>query len=84
MDHNLCLLRKRYVENVQKGMAFGGKKNAWQDVEVDESVFDKKLILLEEAESPTKTMMWEQWVGMVQRGKPESLVLIRLSPQCLV
>ena len=72
------------MERVQKGMAFGGKKNAWQDVEVDESVFDKKLIPLEEAESTSKTMMWEQWVGMVQRGKPESLVLIRLSPQHLV
>ena len=83
MDHNLCLLRKHYVENVQKGMAFGGKKNAWQDVEVDESVFDKKLIPLEEAEPPTKTMMWEQWVGMVQCGKPESLVLIRLSRSVL-
>ena len=84
MDHNLCLLRKGYVERVQKDMAFGGKKNAWQDVEVDESVFDKKLIPLEEAESPSKTMMWEQWVGMVQRGKLESLALIRLSPQHLV
>ena len=49
-DYNLCLLRKGCVEKVQKGMAFGGKKNAWQDVEVDESVFDKKLIPLEEAE----------------------------------
>ena len=50
---------------------FGGKKNAWQDVEVDESVFDKKLIPWEEAESPSKTMMWEQWHGPAgQAGVP--------------
>ncbi|CAE7239342.1 unnamed protein product [Symbiodinium sp. CCMP2592] len=46
-----------HVEMVQKGMEFGGQKNAWQDVEVDQSVFDKKLIPLEETESPSKTMM---------------------------
>ena len=64
-------------------MSFGGKRNAWQDVEVDESIFDKKLIPIEHADCPEKIMEWEQWVGIVQRGKPTSLVLLRLTPPCL-
>ena len=84
MEHNLTLVRKKFVEETQRTMSFGGKGNKWQDVEVDESVFDKKLIPIEEADDPTKVMDWEQWVGMVQRGKPESLVLLRLTPPSLV
>ena len=83
LEHNLLLTRKAYVENIQRTMTFGGHKNSWQDVEVDESVFDKKLIPIEEAACADKNMVWEQWVGMVQRGKPQSLVLIRLSPLLL-
>ena len=39
---SLAFVRKAYVEHVQAGMVFGGRKNAWQDVEVDETSFDKE------------------------------------------
>ena len=80
---SLAFVRKAYVEHVQAGMVFGGRKNAWQDVEVDETSFDKKLVPMDEIEVPERNMKWEQWVGMVQRGKPTSLVLLRLSPKLL-
>ncbi|CAE7762192.1 unnamed protein product [Symbiodinium sp. CCMP2592] len=76
---SLAFVRKAFVEHVQAGMVFGGRKNAWQDVEVDETSFDKKLVPMDEIEGPERNMKWEQWVGMVQRGKPTSLVLLRLS-----
>ena len=63
MEHNLTLVRKKFVEETQRTMSFGGKGNKWQDVEVDESVFDKKLIPIEEADDPTKVMEWEHWVA---------------------
>ena len=28
-----------------------------------------------------ETIMWEQWAGVVQRGRPETLVLHRLNPK---
>ena len=80
---SLAFVRKAYVEHVQAGMVFGGRKNAWQDVEVDETSFDKKFVPTDEIEVPERNMKWEQWVGMVQRGKPTSLVLLRLSPKLL-
>ena len=80
---SLAFVRKAYVEHVQAGMVFGGRKNAWQDVEVDETSFDKKLVPMDEIEVPERNMKGEQWVGMVQRGKPTSLVLLRLSPKLL-
>ena len=43
----------------------------------------KKLVPMDEIEVPERNMKWEQWVGMVQRGKPTSLVLLRLSPKLL-
>ncbi|CAE7765783.1 unnamed protein product [Symbiodinium necroappetens] len=81
LKRSLDLVRKGYVEHVQSTMSFGGRNNAWQDVEVDEAVFDKTLIPIEQAECPSKTVEWEQWVGLVQRGKPTSLILLRLSPK---
>eukprot|EP00439_Symbiodinium_sp_Y106_P055259 s4255_g7.t1 len=37
-------------------MVFGGRKNAWQDVEVDETSFDKKLVPVDEIEVPERNM----------------------------
>ena len=83
LKRSLDLVRKGYVEHVQSTMSFGGRNNAWQGVEVDEAVFDKTLIPIEQAECPSKIVEWEQWVGPVQRGKPTSLILLRLSPKHL-
>ena len=83
LKRSLDLVRKGYVEHVQSSMSFGGRNNAWQDVEVDEAMFDKTLIPIEKAECPGKIVEWEQWVGLVQRGKPTSLILLRLSPKHL-
>ena len=49
----------------------GGKK--WKDGEADEVVFAKTT----EADEPDETANtdWEQWAGLVERGRPETLVL---------
>ncbi|CAE7420610.1 unnamed protein product [Symbiodinium natans] len=79
MEKNLAFVRKAYVEHCQKSMSFGtGKGKEWTEVEADEAVFDKFLLPAEDAEVQKKPMRWEQWLGMVARGKPSSLVLIRL------
>ena len=80
MDKRLCVLRKEYVEEKEKEIQFGDGAS-WKDIEADETTFDKKdmsaLVTLEDA---TKPIEWEQWLGVVQRGKPETLVLHRLKP----
>ena len=30
------------------------------------------------------TTMWEQWAGVIQRGRPETLILSRLKPKLTV
>ncbi|CAE7375364.1 unnamed protein product [Symbiodinium sp. CCMP2592] len=60
LHKSLAFVRKAYVEHVQAGMVFGGRKNAWQDVEVDETSFDKKLVPIDEVEVPERNMKWEQ------------------------
>ena len=79
MEQNLAFVRTAYVEHCQKSMSFGtGKGKKWTEVEADEAVFDKFLLPAEDAEVQKKPMRWEQWLGIVARGKPSSLVLIRL------
>ena len=48
------------------------------EVKADEAVFDKFLLPSEDSPLQSRVMKWEQWLGMVARGKPSSLVLIRL------
>ena len=82
----LCILsvilpfRKGYVEQKEKEIQFGDGAS-WKDIEADETTFDKKdvsaLVTLDDA---AKQIEWEQWLGVVQRGKPETLVLHRLKP----
>ena len=79
IEKSLAFARKAYVESHQKSMSFGfarGKK--WMEVEADEAVFDKFLLPAEDSPARNRMMQWEQWLGMVARGKPSSLVLIRL------
>ena len=59
------------------------------DVEADEATFDKKDV----CKSPefqhlikkkSETVLWEQWAGIVQRGRPDTLILRRLTPKLTV
>ena len=53
----------------------------WVDVEGDEASFTKSNMLGVDPEvDPKKPVRWEQWLGLVQRGRPESLILERLNP----
>lgn len=71
MWRSLALLRKKFVEAKEKHIQFG-TGGRWQDIEADEATFDKLL--------SGSLVHWEQWAGLVARGRPESLVLIRLQP----
>ena len=42
------------------------------DIDADEATFDKKM--------EKGQLYWEQWYGIIQRGKPDILVLHRLKP----
>lgn len=58
-------------------------------MEADEATFDKRNIanVLEFqhlVKSKKGTIMWEQWGGIIQRGRPTSLVLRRLTPKVTV
>ena len=83
LERGLNQVRKHYVEETQKTMTFKYSNKKWMDVEVDEATFDRHLVPLEDAKGQASDtgMKWEQWVGLVSRGKPESLVLVRLKPQ---
>lgn len=78
IEKSLAFARKAYVESHQKAMSFGFAKGKWMEVEADEAVFDKFLLPSEDSPVQSRVMKWEQWLGMVARGKPASLVLIRL------
>ena len=83
MHKNLQLVRKKYVVQKEKGIKFGAS-GKWSDVEGDEATFDKRDVLSDAAweheVKADRSMLWEQWCGLVQRGKPQTLVLARLSP----
>ncbi len=73
MTAKLHRARSQFVVAKEKKLVFGTKR-AWVDVEADEAVFGKKRYVDDEGEDMVE---WEQWAGVVQRGKPESLVLVR-------
>ena len=58
---------------------FGGMRT-WQDVEADEATFARQ----PQQGRGKKCVLWEQWSGLVQRGKPKTLVLNRLNPPMTV
>ncbi|OLQ11078.1 hypothetical protein AK812_SmicGene5167 [Symbiodinium microadriaticum] len=88
VERKLCRLRKEYVEAKEKEIVFGDGKG-WQDVEADEATFDKRDIsrsinfkhLLKDKNCP---VLWEQWAGIIQRGRPHTLVLRKLTPKLTV
>ena len=83
MDHkpverifaNLEIARSQYVISKEKEITYGGN---WEDVEVDEVDIGKVTDATLETSYNTT---WEQWGGIVQRGKPSSLRLFRLDPK---
>ena len=79
MDKRLAVLRKTWVETIEKSIIFGNGKT-WVDVEADEATFTTK-DLKDMATDPKAPVQWEQWCGLVQRGQPKTLVLHRLQPK---
>ena len=88
MEKKICRLRQDFVEKQEKTIIFGNTKQ-WVDVEADEATFDKKDV----SKSPkfqhlikkkNETVLWEQWAGIVQRGRPDTLILRRLTPKLTV
>ncbi|CAE7809617.1 unnamed protein product [Symbiodinium necroappetens] len=60
---NVDTSRARYVQLKEKEIRYGGK---WEDVEVDEVDVGK---LTDNTTPSTKNTVWEQWGGLVERGK---------------
>lgn len=78
MSASLDRLREAHVVSREKDIQFGDGQH-WCEVEADEVDLGKGL----DPNAPpgsSRPVMWEQWGGIVQRGDPKSLVLIRLSP----
>ena len=73
----LLQARKIYVHRQEKQMLFGGKKDKWPDVEVDEATVGKALVR-KPKHRDHNVVSWENWLGLVKRGFPKSLVLVRL------
>ena len=71
---NVDTSRARYVQLKENEIRYGGK---WEDVEVDEVDVGK---LTDNTATSTKNTVWEQWGGLVERGRPSSLKLFRLHP----
>jgi len=68
---NLNLQRKKYVERKEKAIVFGDG-HTWRDVEADEACFRK----ITDPDAPEdECTEWDQWAGLQERGRPESLVL---------
>lgn len=79
--HLLLAARKVYVQQEQRNIIFGTTGNkAWPDVEVDETTFGKQLVRIPKSDND-KAMVWENWIGLVARGHPATLVLERLKQE---
>ena len=75
---NLEVARSRYVQLMEKKIVFGADKK-WSDVEADEVDLGKEEMI--KAGNGNRKVQWEQWGGLVERGRPHSLVLYRLTPK---
>ena len=87
MQWRLEEVRKKHVEKKEKDIVFA-KNKGWTDVEVDEVTFDKRDVSQDpnfnQQVEGDKCLLWEQWCGLVQRGKPDTLILTRLKPALTV
>ncbi|CAK0831513.1 unnamed protein product, partial [Prorocentrum cordatum] len=65
--------REKFVKKREKTIVFGVDNDRdWRDAEADEAVFGRAA----KADDP-ESVEWEQWAGIVERGRPESLVLAK-------
>ena len=78
MEKRLMRPRRAWVEEKEKAIVFGNAKS-WVDIEADEATFTST-DLKGFADDPKKPVAWEQWCGLVQPGRPDTLVLKRLLP----
>ena len=62
----------QHICQKQKHIKYGGDDAGW-DVEADEVDLAKNIV--------ETSITWEQWGGLVERGRPESLCLFRLKPK---
>ncbi|CAK0910510.1 unnamed protein product, partial [Prorocentrum cordatum] len=69
--------RMKYVKKKEKSIKFGAI-DKWPDVEADEVDLGKRDDA--EKDDQDKPVQWEQWGGLVERGRPNTLVLTRLDP----
>ena len=74
---NNDVARARHVKMKEPKIAFGGV-NAWANVEADEVDLGKEEV--EKPVDPQKAIQWEQWGGIVERGRPSTMILNRLKP----
>ena len=72
MSKRLDVCRQAYVLKHETKIIFGAKNNGknWYDVEADEVDLGKEL-------QSNNKVAWQQWAGIVERGRPASLVLFR-------
>lgn len=61
--------RARYVKSQEALISYGG---GWKDLEADEVDLGKGI--LENPTRSTHNVQWEQWAGILERGRPESLL----------
>ena len=79
----IATARQAYVVEKQKSIVFGHEKS-WVDVEADEATFQRtnvsKDVEYKDSAQTGKPILWEQWSGIMVRGKPSTLLLSRLAP----
>ena len=73
---NRELAMAQHVRMKESKICYGCKNGSdWKDVEADEVDIGKG-----EVEGQPNKVEWEQWGGLVERGRPESLRLYKLKP----
>ena len=72
---NIEVFRSRYVTHKERQIRLGG----WKDVEADEVDLGKGVV--DNPFKPSHNIKWEQWGGLIERGRPSSLMFFRLDPK---
>ena len=85
MQRRLEQIRHDHVIKKEKEIVLGKSST---DVEGDEATFDKRDVSADadwqDRADETHHVLWEQWSGLVQQGKPETLILSPLNPALTV
>ena len=88
MEKKICKMRQEYVEQKEKKILLGNGQSS-KDVEADEATCEKRDISQSVdyrhlMVSKNSVIPWEQWAGIIQRGRPETLILRKLQPKITV